>query len=410
MSGAILFLAHRLPFPPDRGDKIRSHHILRHLARHAEVHVGCLAEGRDLDHVGQLDAIAASHCVARRNLPLPMAGLLALARQEPISLTAFRSRKLANYVRDTIARHDIRAIYVFSGQMGQYVPADFAGRVIADLGDVDSAKFEAYTGKESWPFSWIYAREGRLMRIEEQRIAARADHTLFVSDAECALFRSRLEPGVSANLCSIANGIDAGAFDPRAVATHPALSPASGPHIVFTGQMDYPPNVAAAQRLVQRVMLLVRQHHPQALCHIVGRNPTVAVRNLEGQNGARIWGEVPDVRPFLAGGDLVVVPLEIARGVQNKVLEAMAMARPIVLTPGAATGISAKDQEHFAVGETDAELAVLVAALLSDQPRAAAMGDLARQFVIEHYGWDAMLAPLERLIHPGPEGSTRAAA
>ena len=146
--GEILFLAHRIPFPPDRGDKIRSHHILQRLAALAPVHVACFADDpADMAHEPSLAALAASHCLVQRSRPLPLAGLVALAQGQPVSLTAFADRRLASYVAEVIASRPIGAIYVFSGQMGQYVPAGFTGRVVIDLVDVDSAKFGAYAAQ-----------------------------------------------------------------------------------------------------------------------------------------------------------------------------------------------------------------------------------------------------------------------
>jgi len=265
--------------------------------------------------------------------------------------------------------------------------------VIVDLVDVDSAKFEAYATGKPWPRNWIDAREGRLLAAEEARLAKLADATLLVSEAEAELLRSRLpEP---ANVQALGNGIDTALFDPAKV--EPA-SLGDGPHLVFTGQMDYAPNVAAALRAIEFILPAVRQHHPHARLHIVGRAPARELLVHQDKEGVHIHGEVPDVKPFLAAADVVVAPLAIARGVQNKVLEAMAMARPVVLTPGAATGIEAEDGAQFAVGETDAALAAQVLALLANRGAAQAMGKAARQFVVGHRGWDAMLAELPAIM------------
>ena len=168
MRGDILFLAHRLPFPPDRGDKIRSHHILKALAKIAPVHVGCLAETEaDMQNAHHLDQVAASWCMPRRSKPLPLAGIEAVMRGEPVSLSAFRSPRLMDWVRQTVRTRSIRAIYVFSGQMGQYVPRGWQGRLVLDLVDVDSAKFEAYGKAGKGPRGWIDAREGRLLKQVE---------------------------------------------------------------------------------------------------------------------------------------------------------------------------------------------------------------------------------------------------
>jgi sugar transferase (PEP-CTERM/EpsH1 system associated) len=406
VSGEILFLAHRMPFPPDRGDKIRSHHILRALAELAPVHVACFAEtAADRAHEGELAEVAASYCLTDRSKPLILAGLEALARREPVSLSAFRHPALQAYVERLLSDRPIDTIYVFSGQMGQYVPQRWDGRLMVDLVDVDSAKFEAYAAEKTWPMRWIDAREGRLLRAEEARLTRIADRTLLVSEAEAALLRSRLADSDGAEVVALGNGIDFAAFDPAKSAPHPELAAAPGPHLVFTGQMDYPPNVAAARRVARAILPEVRKRHPQAQFHIVGRAPTAELRALDGKDGVRVWGEVPAVQPFLAAADLVVAPLSIARGVQNKVLEAMAMARPVLLTSDAAAGIGAVDGEHFAIEDGDAELAARVLQLLAEPERGAAMGAAARRFVIERMSWPAMLAPLPALL--GREGKSQ---
>ena len=193
--GEILFLAHRMPFPPDRGDKIRSCHVLCHLATLAPVHVATFAESdKDMAEEPKLASLAASHCLVRRTKPVPLAGVEAFLMRRPISLTAFHNADLAAYVRTVLESRPVDTIYVFSGQMGQYVPDDFTGRVILDFVDVDSAKFEAYAADGWGPRGWIDAREGRLLRAEEARLARRADVNLLVSDEEAALFAAPQRP------------------------------------------------------------------------------------------------------------------------------------------------------------------------------------------------------------------------
>ena len=397
MSG-ILFLAHRLPFPPDRGDKIRSHHILKALAELAPVHVGCFAESTvEMVNEGELAGLAKSHFMPMRSKPLVLAALEAIAGGKPVSLTAFEDPQLLRWVTGTVEQHKIDTIYVFSGQMGQYVPASWRGRLIVDLVDVDSAKFEAYAPQRSALFGWVNAREGRLLCREEARLAGRADHTLLVSEAEAELLAARLPPGTGANISVLGNGIDAEFFNPARTVPHEALT-GPGPHFVFTGQMDYPPNAEAALRAIDRLMPLVRVVHPHALFHVVGRAPVPELAARDGMNGARIWGEVPDVRPFLAAADLVLVPLAVARGVQNKVLEAMAMARPVLMTSETATGLPGIEGVHFATADTDLALAQRALALIATPAIAEKMGKAARRLVIDQRSWPAMLASLPSLV------------
>lgn len=401
MSGEILFLCHRMPFPPNRGDKIRSHHLLKHLAGLAPVHVGTFADGAaDMAAEPELAALAASHCLIHRTKPLWRAGLEAIASGKPVSLTAFHSRQLARYVRDLLATGRIETIYAFSGQMGQYIPADFVGRVVFDFVDVDSAKFEAYSETGHGPRRWIDAREGRLLAAEEARLAARSQVSLLVSNEEAALFRARLDPGLRAacEVRALRNGIDSQAFDPALSSAAQPMLDCPGPRLIFTGQMDYAPNIAAAMRGATMLLPLIRAQFPQASLHIVGRNPPADLSALNGQNGVHVWGGVDDIREWLAAADLALVPLTIARGVQNKVLEAMAMALPVVLTPAAATGIGGNDGQSYALGESDAELADRAIALLGDPAAARNLGQQARRFVVDGLSWQATLAPLAGLL------------
>ncbi len=395
--GGILFLAHRVPFPPDRGDRIRAHHLLKSLAKLGPVHVGCFTDGEDEQTRAALADIAATTCIAPRTKPLPLAGIEAVLAGKPVSLTAFHSRKLEAWVRDTIAAQRIEAIVVFSGQMGQYIPDSFAGRVVIDLCDVDSAKFEGYAA--AGERVWLNAREARLLAREEERLGARADATVLISSAEAALYRSRLrEPG-RVNVEVIGNGIDAQYFDPAATAPHPDMARGKGPHFVFTGQMDYRPNEQAALWVIESLLPVLRARLPGAMFHVVGRNPTAKLMAHHGSPGVHVWGEVPDVRPFLCAADAVLAPLLIARGVQNKVLEAMAMTKPVVLTPEAATGIAADDGAQWLVCPPDPELmAARIAFLLSDSEAASRLGAAARHFVLERHDWEAMLSPLARLL------------
>ncbi len=260
--GQTLFIAHRIPFPPDRGDKIRSHHLLKALAELGPVHVATLGETTaDFAAEPLLAEVAASHCLARRPRNLPLAGLRALASGSPVSLTAFNSPRLRRWIAATLATQPIDTIFVFSGQMGQYVPAGFAGRLVVDLCDVDSAKFEAYAKGRAGPRGWVDAREGRLLSAEEARLAARAEATLLISEAEAGLFRNRLG-AVRSNVVAVANGIDTMLFDPQTVTPHPALATEGGPHLVLTGQMDYPPNIAAAVRTAKWLMPAIRRGAP----------------------------------------------------------------------------------------------------------------------------------------------------
>ncbi len=413
MSQDVLFLSHRMPFPPDRGDKIRSHHILKRLATLAPVHVATFADDdRDMGEEVELAALARSYSLVRRIKPLALAGLQALYQRRPVGLPAFYSDEIAAYVACVLKEHPIETIYVFSGQMGQYVPDSFKGRVICDFVDADSAKYDAYGDRHGGVRGWFERREGRMLRAEEQRIACRADVSLLISPDEAALFAARLDPVARAE-CDVrvlGNGTDSLFFDPATVRAQPELSALPQPRLIFTGQMDYAPNVEAVQRAVSRIMPRIREVFPDASFHVVGRKPPDELRALDGVNGCRVWGEVDDIRHWLIGADIALIPLDLARGIQNKVLEAMSMAMPVVLTSAAATGIPAEPGRHFAVADDDEGLAQQAIDLLAHPRRGWSMSVEARKFVVERMSWPAALVSLPQLIGRAPAADARDAA
>jgi polysaccharide biosynthesis protein PslH len=397
----ILFLAHRVPWPPDRGDKIRSHHILNRLKMMAPVHVGAFADDdRDMGFAEAERAGLASLHVEIRDKPQWLAGVEALAKGTPVSLTSFGSRDMQDYVDSTLASGKISHIFVFSGQMAQYVPADFAGKLIMDFVDVDSAKFESYADESGGFMRWINMREGNKLSAFEAEVARRADASLFVSEAEAELFRAR---SGADNVSALGNGIDTIFYDPAAKIKklHP---PFPDPLIVFTGQMDYRPNIEAVADFAHNAFPAIRAAHPETSFAIVGRNPTQAVVDLSMLPGVMVTGAVDDVRTWLNGADVVVAPLRIARGIQNKVLEAMAMAKPVVASTAAAEGIEAEDGQHFLIAPNVAAEGEIVSKLLADTKHRQTLGKAARAHVMAHYGWDAQLAPLDDLMVDGRVG------
>jgi sugar transferase (PEP-CTERM/EpsH1 system associated) len=300
-------------------------------------------------------------------------------------------------VAELLAREPIDTIYVFSGQMAQYLPAKTCARVIMDFCDMDSLKFADYARGSRGPMRWLMQREAKLLFQFERQVAQRVDASLFVSEAEADLFRER---SGAANVQAIENGIDTDFFDPAAAFERVDMR---GKLIVFTGQMDYRPNVEAVTWFAEAVLPQIRVAHPEAVFVIVGRNPTDAVAALAKQDGVQVTGEVGDVRPWLAAAACVVAPLKIARGIQNKVLEAMAMARPVVASGPAAEGID--HDGTILSGDTVAEVSDAVNGLLSDAQAATAMGRKARERVQNRYGWSARLAPLDALIGWGSKSA-----
>jgi sugar transferase (PEP-CTERM/EpsH1 system associated) len=383
----LLFLAHRAPFPPDRGDKIRSYHVLRHLAARARVHLIAFAEDpADRLIPDDLRAQLASATIVPRTKSRGLAAIEALARGRPVSLTAFADPAMTRAVARALATNPIKTIYCFSGQMAQYLPVD-GPPVIMDFVDVDSAKFGGFSDRGPLVLRWLMRREARLLGAFERAVSSRVAASLFVSEAEAQLYR---DGGGQGAVLTVENGIDARIFDPAIVTPVDQ----AGPLIVFTGQMDYRPNIDAVIWFASEVLPRIRQSHAQACFAVVGRAPSAAVMALAGPN-VIVTGAVDDVRGWLAAADVCVAPLHLARGIQNKVLEAMAMARPVVASPAAAEGIDHDGALRVADGA--AAMAEAVVALLEDRDQASALGLAARRRVIDRYDWDARLASLGAL-------------
>lgn len=393
--GEILFLTHRVPWPPNRGDKIRSHHILRKLMEYAPVHLACFADDKaEAIEDSDIRASLASMQIVQRNKSNWRAGIEALASGRPVSLISFDSSEIRDYVGDILRTRPIDCIFVFSGQIAQFIPADFSGRLVVDFADVDSAKFESYANEGSGPMAWINRREGVLLRAFEKQVCDLADHSLFVSEAEAQLFRQR--SGLDdLKVKAVGNGIDLNFYDTAKVDA--IARDDKGPLIIFTGQMDYRPNVEAVVSFATVVMPEILKQHPDAQFAIVGRAPTAEVSRLEGLNRTTVTGSVDDIRCWLKAADIVVAPLRIARGIQNKVLEAMAMGKPVVASAPAAQGIEAIDGQHFCVADDARHESQLVCDLLSDSKKAKALGDRASALIRSNYSWETQLADIADL-------------
>jgi sugar transferase (PEP-CTERM/EpsH1 system associated) len=393
----VLFLAHRVPFPPDKGDKIRSFHLLRHFAEHARVHLGAFVDSQDdWKHVAALERL----CASVELLPLDprwarVRSLRGLLSQDALSFAYYHDARMHAWIEALRAKHPIEAVFVFSSQMAQYVPRELPVPRVLDFCDVDSAKWEQYAPTANWPMSWVYAREGRLLAAAEERLAREFDASLFVSEAEAQFFRERA-PQAAHRVHALRNGVDHAYFDPALRAERPANAPAR--YLVFTGAMDYRANVDAVDWFVREVLPLVRAQEPGLEFAIVGARPTAAVRQLAQLPGVTVTGSVPDVRPWIAHAAAVVAPLRIARGVQNKVLEGMAMARPVVATRAALEGIGEGVPPGTVAAPDDA---AGFATMLLNTLRAAdgdALGAAGRTFVRAQFDWQRNLGEVMGLM------------
>lgn len=391
----ILFLCHRIPYPPDKGDKIRAFHLLEHLARSYDVHLGCLADdARDLQYLPALRARTASvGCFAFAPGMARLGSLVGLTSGRALSLAYFWNRELAAWVTRTLACRPIAQVFLFSSAMAQYVMQRSDLPRILDMVDVDSEKFAAYAPDAPLPMRLLWRREARKLLAFERLAARHCDRTLFVSPAEEARFL-RLAPECAGRTDWVENGVDHDYFSPQHEFASP-FAPGETP-IVFTGRMDYKPNIDAVTWFSDAV--LPRFAAPSPLFVIVGAEPAPAVKALARRPGVRVTGRVADTRPYLAHAALVVAPLRIGRGIQNKVLEAMALGRPVLASPAAIEGIRTGAGQTVLVAADAGETVRLAEEVLKG--RHPGLGAAARRAVVRFHDWQATLARLDAILQP----------
>lgn len=388
----ILYLCHRVPYPPDKGDKIRAYHHLAHLVKSHQVHVACLADTPgDLDHARSLEKLCASVDVAYRTTARSLfQAAVALPMGRSLSIAAFDSPELRAQVERRLEQDNPDVLVAYSAAMAQYIEGIQGRPRVLDFVDADSEKLRTYGHMRSFPQSALYALEANRLARYEGRMASLFDASIFISEAEAEIVR---RSHAEREFAVIPNGVDLDAFRPRMDGAQ-----AQDPVVVFTGAMGYYPNADAVIYFANDVFPLVKAKIPNARFVIVGRDPTSAVRRLSRPPDVTVTGFVPDVRPFLAEAAVAVAPFRMARGVQNKVLEAMASGLPVVGTTIAFQGLAAGVEDGIRIADTPDSLAGEVASLLTDAPRRLAMGQAARAFVERHHRWEVVGQTLEKML------------
>jgi sugar transferase (PEP-CTERM/EpsH1 system associated) len=390
LSMRIFFICRRVPFPPDRGDKIAAFNQIRHLAARHEVHVFCLGDGvQDLANISGLQAYAKSVTAAPVDeLTIKFRALVALFSGRPLTVAALNETKLHAAVQIKFAELTPDLIIVYSCNMAQFVD-HFPGLPrIMHFGDLDSLKWRQYAERSSMPLSWIYAIEhGRLLAYE-RRVAQIFSHALVHTEIEKHDFE-RLIPGVPVTV--VGNGVDLEHFRSAGERKQPAS-------MVFTGVMDYRPNVDAVVWFCDEILPIVQTEIRGATLTICGSRPSPAVRRLANQRGVTVTGWVPDARPYLDRAELFVAPLRMARGVQNKLLEALAMGLPCVASKAAWSGTVVAEGEGILAADDPREFALHIIDLLRDGDRRSEMARRARVAAEANYHWGAQLRRLDQVI------------
>jgi len=402
----LLYLAHRIPFPPNKGDKIRSYHFLRHLSKNHTVYLGAFVDDADdWRHADTLRGLCAE--VFLRPIGgwrSKLAAITSLSRRRSLSVAYYEDIAMRGWITQILRTVDFDVVMAFSSTMAQYFPASNASSAyrVADFVDLDSDKWRQYADSKKWPMSLVYSYEAVALARWEQAVLGRADSVILVSKAERDLMAGAIDADIS-KIRVLPNGVDLDYFDPSEDYECPYTG--NPPVVVFTGAMDYFANEEGVCWFASAVWPYVRTGAKDAEFWIVGSNPTGNVKDLSAIPGVRVTGGVPDVRPYLKFADVAVAPLRLARGVQNKVLEALAMNLPVVAAPQALQGIEknlpassvrpASKEEEFARS--------VLGFFLRDRSNGAEEG---REFIRKNFSWDSSLSRLDDLISAWSSGGS----
>lgn len=412
----ILYLAHRVPYPPNKGDKIRTFNEIRYLSRNHDIDLLTLADdpndlqyGKDLEkYCGRVRIYALNTLTSKLN---SLAGLM--ISSSPLSVFYFYNKSLQFCLDQWMAETVYDAIICFSSPMAEYVfrcsplkkkltagrpvPTNLQPVLIMDFCDVDSRKWHQYAAKSRFPMSLVYGIESRRLLKYEKTVNRIFHHSVFVSTHEVDVFINLNKK--AENLTTVPNGVDHDYFSPTARFEPVHLREKEGQKVlVFTGAMDYYANVEGISWFCREILPRIKSEYPDILFYIVGSNPDPKVKALGDRQGVRVTGFVDDIRPYYRGADVCVIPLRIAAGVQNKVLEAMAMARPVVTTEKAFEGIQGKPDVHALIEDDPKYFADKVVQLLNHKEKGTVLAGNARDFIIENYNWQTNISALERLL------------
>lgn len=386
----ILFVTHRVPYPPDKGDRIRTYHLLRYLAQYSNVYLGSLADEpvtpEQVHHLTQL---------TKRFVHLPhgkgkwIHGMKSLVFGKSISEGIFTVNPLVKLLKTWTTEIQFHGVVLSASSLAPYLvkPGFGAAITIVDSVDVDSQKWLDYAAASGGPKKWLYQLEGNRLRKTEQRMSQQANAVTFVSDRETQLVREYCEP---ANILTATNGVDLDYYKP--------VDHSGSKDLVFVGALDYKPNVDGIVWFAKSIWPTLRQHTPQSTLKIVGRRPVPAVTELGTIPGVEIVGQVPDVRPAMAEAAIIIAPLMIARGLQNKVLEAMAFGKPVLGSPAALAGFGHREYLPAIAVNTPDEWISYTVQLLNDQARREGMGIAGRKYAEAFHHWQHCLAPFGKIL------------
>lgn len=395
MKEPLLYLCHRIPFPPNKGDKITTYNILKFLSRYFDIHLGCFVDDA-FDKQYQQDV--AQFCASCHIMPLSrrysqIKGLTALLTGQPITVPFYARAHMQTWVDQTIAKYAIRKAFLYSGCMAQYVMKHQENlHTVMHFADIDSDKWRQYADKTQGIMQAVYQREHRTLAAYEQAVAAAFQVSCFVTQTETDTFKAMLPTAVRSKIHPLENGLDSAFFSPEADChLGESYSLESENYIVFTGAMDYWANEDAVIWFCREVWPKVRAAEPNAKVYLVGSSPGPKVTALNNQPGVVVTGRVEDVRPYLKYAKAAIAPMQIARGVQNKMLEAMAMAKPVVVSSLTIEGMEDYPTSQLKVADSPD---VISHWLLNKLNQPHIVASESRNWIEQHFSWEAKLRPL----------------
>ena len=390
----ILFLTHRIPYPPDKGERIRAYHELRYLAARHEVDLFCLADSQECAENQQfLRGMCRSvHVEVLRKLPRLWHAARNFLSGRPMSFGFFYSRKFDEQLRRALRQCNYDVIFVYCSSMGQSIPQPPPAPVVVDFVDADSQKFRQYAARSSALRRWLYMCEARRVAIAEQSLGHMAARSFAVTEHDARELGGSNAEGFKVEVVS--NGVQ---VPESSEMQHQGAVCELRPFALFVGTMSYLPNSDAAVYFARDILPLVRKFHPELRFVIVGRDPDRRVRELAAIPGVFVTGAVPDAFQYFRNADVSVAPFRISQGFHNKIAESLAVGTPVITTSRAMAGIGLSEREGLFVADTAEEFAHKVSSVLNDPCLRRELRE-GVPTVRQRLSWDTRLHRLEQLI------------
>ncbi len=402
----ILYLSHRIPYPPNKGDKIRSFNEIRYLSSFHEIDLAAMVDNpADFRYESDLKKYCRNVMLAPLNpLKGKVRGLFRMIQGQPLSVGYFYSKSLQKKIDLLLSQKDYDAIVCFSSPMAEYLYASQSRnnlfsekkhpRLIMDFCDLDSDKWRQYAENCAFPLNLIYRMEYKFLLEYEKKINRNFDRSIFISQQEASLFY-HLYPRACKTVV-VPNGVDHQYFSPQDSAL--PLAEKKGPVLLFTGAMDYYANVDGVCRFCTDIFPIIKETYTDAQFYIVGSKPDPRVRDLKKIKDVHVTGFVEDIRPYYEMADVSVIPLRIARGVQNKVLEAMSMKKAVVTTSTAVQGIRTDKIRPFLIADEPEYFAHQVIKILKNKSLRDELGQMAGEYITAFFDWEKNICEIDNMI------------